>query len=56
MWVPCRISGYPGKTRFLVRPRVQEPGVGVVLTMVEQGYDPKPMNRAKARGVTPWML
>ena len=24
MWVPCRISGYPGKTRFLVRPRVQE--------------------------------
>ena len=33
-------GGYPGKTRFLVRPRVQGPGVGVVLTMVEQGYDP----------------
>ena len=24
MWVPCRVGGYPGKTRFLVRPRVQE--------------------------------
>ena len=24
MWVPCRVGGYPGKTCFLVRPRVQE--------------------------------
>ena len=38
MWVPCRVGGYPGKTRFLGRLWVQESGG--VLTMDEQGYDP----------------
>ena len=38
MWVPCRVGGYPGKTRFLGRLWVQESGA--VLTMDEQGYDP----------------
>ena len=36
--VPCRVGGYPGKTRFLGRLWVQESGGGV-LTMYEQGYD-----------------
>ena len=40
MWVPCRVGGYPGKTRFLEKTWVQESGGGAVLTMVEQGYDP----------------
>ena len=40
MWVPGRVGGYPGKTRFLGRLRVQESGGGGVLTMDEQGYDP----------------
>ena len=37
---PGRVGGYPGKTRFLGRLRVQESGGGGVLTMDEQGYDP----------------
>ena len=28
MWVPGRVGGYPGKTRFLGRLRVQESGGG----------------------------
>ena len=43
MWVPCRVGGYPGKTRFLGRLWVQVGGGGVgggVLTMYEHGYDP----------------
>ena len=26
MWIPCRVGGYPGKTRFLGRLWVQESG------------------------------
>ena len=32
MWVPCRVGGYPGKTRFLGRLWVQ--------VSYEHGYDP----------------
>ena len=39
MWVPCRVGGYPGKTRFLGRLWVQVLGGGVVTTY-EHGYDP----------------
>ena len=39
MWVPCRVGGYAGKTRFLGRLWVQVLGGGVV-TMYEHGYDP----------------
>ena len=38
IWVPCRVGGYPGKTRFFretVGTRVRG-----YLTMDEQGYDP----------------
>ena len=38
MWVPHRVGGYPGKTRFAERMWVQESGGGAVLTMVE-GFD-----------------
>ena len=38
MWVPCRVGGYPGKTRFLGRLWVQVLGVCVVTTY-EHGYD-----------------
>ena len=41
MLVPCRVGGYPGKTRFLGRLWVQVGGGGGgVLTMYEHGYDP----------------
>ena len=41
MWVPCRVGGYPGKTRFLGRLWVQVlGGGGGVVTTYEHGYDP----------------
>ena len=56
MWVPCRVGGYPGKTRFLGRlwgTRVGWGGGGV-LTMYEQGYDPSvAYERGQAQGCDP---
>ena len=42
MWVPGRVGGYPGKTRFFRETVGYKSGVGGrgVLTMDEQGYDP----------------
>ena len=41
MWVPCRVGGYTGKTRFLGRLWVQVWGGGEgVVTTYEHGYDP----------------
>ena len=49
MWVPCRVGGYPGKTRFLGRLWVQVLGGGVVTTY-EHGL---PESGAKRRDATP---
>ena len=38
MWVPCRVGGYPGKTRFLGRLWVQESGV--FLLSMSKGMTP----------------
>ena len=40
MWVPGRVGGYPGKTRFFRETAGTRVGGGGVLTMDEQGYDP----------------
>ena len=36
IWVPCRVGGYPGKTRFLGR-LLEQVGGGGVLSMYEHG-------------------
>ena len=47
-WVPREIS-------FLERPWVQESGVGVVLTMVDEGFDPgEGEERVKGQSVNLW--
>ena len=55
IWVSCRVGGYPGKTRFVretVGSRVW--GRVVVLTMVEEGYDPSvAYERGQAQGYNP---
>ena len=38
MWAPCRVGGYPGKTRFLGRLWVQESGV--FLLWMSKGMTP----------------
>ena len=40
MWVPCRVGGYPGKTRFLRGTVGTSVGGGGVVTTYEDGYDP----------------
>ena len=63
MWVPCRVGGYPGKTRFLGRPVGTKSGVaagGVLTRCLSKGMTGSSFvayeTGAKHRGATPWVL